>query len=213
VPPPTSIAVVGIDGSGKTTQAKHLVDWLRAEGTPARYFENPGGRPVTDWLARRLGRADTAALLGERGRLLVETSIRAIALGRVAGWSRATGEIAVMDRCAACQLALVGARGVRGERAVRAVLGPFGLPDLVLQLVVDGAMACDRVEQRGYDRETVDYLERFAAAYRGLPEAATFVLVDGNGSVDEVQDRLRTEILLRYPGLVASVDGGRREAA
>ncbi|MDO9353171.1 MAG: hypothetical protein Q7T55_05720 [Solirubrobacteraceae bacterium] len=210
---PLSIAIVGIDGSGKTTQAKRLADWLRAEGVPARYFENPGGRPVTDWVARRLRRADTAALLGEHGRLAVETAVRAIALGRTAAWSRATGQVAVMDRCAPCQYALVHARGLPGERVVRAVLGPLGLPDLLIQLVVDEAAAQDRIELRGYDREHLHDLQAFAAAYRALPEHTRFVLVDGNGPADEVQRRLRAEVVRQQPGLARSVDGGRREAA
>jgi hypothetical protein len=41
---PRLIALVGIDGSGKTTQAQRLAAWLTESGTPALYALNAGGR-------------------------------------------------------------------------------------------------------------------------------------------------------------------------
>lgn len=188
---PPVIAILGIDGSGKTTQAKLLAKWLRDEGRRASYFENPGGRPITDFVARRVGRGDTRGLLGGHGQVLVETSVRSLALARAAMWSRVTGCVAVMDRHASCQVALVRARGDRGERAVRTVMGPFGAPDLVVFLTVPEAVAQRRIEERGYDREELAYLAAFREAYESLPEWPIFRIVDASGSVDDVQATLR----------------------
>jgi hypothetical protein len=41
---PRVIALVGIDGSGKTTQAHRLAATLTAQGTPATYWQNAAGR-------------------------------------------------------------------------------------------------------------------------------------------------------------------------
>ncbi|MGB2566859.1 hypothetical protein ACPFP2_00170 [Micromonospora citrea] len=50
------VALLGVDGSGKSTRAKALAGRLTAAGVPAKYLENAGGRPVWNALARRLGR-------------------------------------------------------------------------------------------------------------------------------------------------------------
>ncbi len=52
------IAIVGIDGAGKTTLAKGLARQLSESGRPGTYFENAGGRPVLAKLAQSFGRAD-----------------------------------------------------------------------------------------------------------------------------------------------------------
>ncbi|MGW5015446.1 hypothetical protein ACWEOR_25665 [Micromonospora chalcea] len=61
---PVMIALLGVDGSGRTNQAKALAERLRRRGVRARYFENAGGRPLWNRLARALGRADGLALFG-----------------------------------------------------------------------------------------------------------------------------------------------------
>ncbi|RQX33502.1 hypothetical protein DLJ57_19530 [Micromonospora chalcea] len=52
---PVMIALLGVDGSGRTNQAKALAERLRRRGVRARYFENAGGRPLWNRLARALG--------------------------------------------------------------------------------------------------------------------------------------------------------------
>src|SRR5262245_29385128 len=108
---PRMIALVGVDGSGKTTAARRLAQELNAAGARARYFENGGGRPLIDPLARRLGRPDGRQLLGWRGYLAVEASIRWAALARAVALSTLTRRVAVLDRYAYCQYALIRARG------------------------------------------------------------------------------------------------------
>ncbi|WP_241842399.1 thymidylate kinase [Pseudofrankia sp. BMG5.36] len=102
---------MGVDGSGKSTAAKWLARELTASGTAARYFENGGGRPLIDALARRLGRQDGRQLLGRRGYLAVEASIRWVAIARALTISTLTRRVAVMDRYSYCQYAIMRARG------------------------------------------------------------------------------------------------------
>ena len=61
------VALVGIDGSGKTTQAMRLAAALCAAGVPARYGRNAGGRRFLGRVARKLGRDDAVSLLGQPG--------------------------------------------------------------------------------------------------------------------------------------------------
>ncbi|MCM3887165.1 thymidylate kinase [Frankia sp. R82] len=128
------IALVGVDGAGKTTQARRLAAALSAAGQPARYHENGGGRPLLDPLARRLGRRDGPDLLGARGHLAVEATIRAtaITIALVLSWLR--GEIAIMDRYTYCQFATMRLRAHLatdndGTPAPTGTIPPVGRPD------------------------------------------------------------------------------------
>jgi dTMP kinase len=58
------IALLGIDGAGKTTQARQLTAWLAELGVSASYHRNEAGRGDLDELARCHGRRDIGDLLG-----------------------------------------------------------------------------------------------------------------------------------------------------
>ncbi|MFT4036225.1 MAG: AAA family ATPase [Patulibacter sp.] len=183
------VVLVGIDGSGKSTQAALLADALRAAGLRARAFENPGGRPILDAVARRLGRADGAALVGQRGRVAIELAVRSAAIARSACWAPLTGGTAVMDRYTFCQQATMRARGDRGQRCAARWARCAPRPDLVFWLRVEPAVAQQRVAARGRDRESHAWLEAFDGAYASLlPSSAQ--IVDASGAVHEVHRAL-----------------------
>jgi dTMP kinase len=195
---PQTIALVGIDGSGKTTQAHRLADDLAAEGLRAAYRRNAGGRRWFGRLANRFGREDADALLGRRTMLVVESVLRWLAILRSLLRRRLTGEIAVMDRYAFCQYASLRARAAApaAERRARLAYRLFPKPDVTFLLSVDPQVAHDRVETRGYDYESTEYLTAAAAAYRSLPEYGDFVVVDANGTPDEVAAAIRARLPL-----------------
>lgn len=182
-----------MDGSGKSTQARLLARWLRDHGVPASCFENAGGRPVLDRLARAAGRADGPALLGP-GYVVLEAGVRWLAVARALLLSRVTGRVAVVHRYSYCQYAVMRARGDRGERWVRAAFGCFPAPDVVCLLSVPAAVAQHRVELRGRDREKVGYLAAFEQAYRSLPEATSFRIVPAGSDRPAVQGALRDAV-------------------
>jgi dTMP kinase len=188
------IALVGIDGSGKTTQAIRLAAALVAAGIPARYGRNAGGRRFLGRVARRLGRDDAVSLLGRNGLLLVETALRWLAIARSLLAARLTGSIAVMDRYTPCQLVSIRAHG-GGEwlaGTVRAAYAPFPRPAAIIFLDVPPEVAYLRVEERGDDHEDIDYLNASYAAYKDVLSDA--VHVDGTGDPDAVAQAVRAVI-------------------
>jgi dTMP kinase len=199
---PALIALVGIDGAGKTTHAKWLVEWLASCGVAATYYANPAGRLMLGRLARRLGRADAVDLLGRRGFVVVEALLRWLAIARSVLLSRLSGRVAVMDRYSYCQYAMMRVRADRGERLARALHSVFPRPDVMCFLAVTPARAHHRVTLRGTDSEELSYLTAADAAYRSLPEAASFAVIDADGSPEEVRAALRDMVRARLGPVV-----------
>ncbi|MDT0532093.1 thymidylate kinase [Micromonospora sp. DSM 115977] len=183
---PMIIALIGVDGAGKTTQAKALADRLRAVGVPASYFENAGGRPLWNRLAQALGRRDGPHLFGRTGYVTIEATVRWLAIARAVLAGRLTGRAAVMDRWSWCQYVVMRARGDRGGRLARLAYAIFPRPDLVCFLAVSPERAQQRVLARGIDTEEVAHLRSLDAGYRGLPEFGSFTVVDADGDPVDV---------------------------
>jgi dTMP kinase len=188
------IALVGIDGSGKTTQARRLAGWLTSRGVPAAYWQNAGGRRWLDRRARRLGRPDARAALGVTAVLVVESVLRWLAIARALLWSWLTGRAAVMDRYTVCQYASIRAHGGRPGRLVRAAYRRFRPPDLMFLLVVPPAEAYRRIEARGTDHERLAFLTAAAVAYDALSRADGLVRVDADAPPDRVFRALTTHL-------------------
>lgn len=198
---PWSVALVGIDGSGKTTQAHRLAGALTAAGVPASYWQNAGGRRWLGRLARRLGRRDAQRLLGRHGMLCAELTLRWLAIARALVRSRLRGRVAVMDRYAVCQYASIRAHGggPRWERLARLLYRSFPDPDVTLLLAVEPTEAYRRIRARGTDQESLDFLVASVAAYRSLPEYADFVVVDAGRGPDEVTRTILAVLRDRLP--------------
>jgi dTMP kinase len=208
--PLRTVALVGIDGSGKTTQAHQLATVLAARGLPATYRRNAGGRRWFGRLATALGRRDGEHLLGRKTMLFVESVLRWLSILRTLLRRRVTGEIAIMDRYAVCQYASIRAHAKtprperlnRAERRARLAYRVFPRPDVTFLLAVDPAVAYDRIERRGYDHEEMSYLSAATAAYEALPEYGDFVVIDANGTPEQVQAALLAHLRVPAPAVV-----------
>ncbi|WFE61988.1 thymidylate kinase [Micromonospora sp. WMMD714] len=189
------VALIGIDGSGKTTQAHRLAVALTSAGRPATYHRNAGGRRWLGRVAQRFGRADPQLLLGRNGLLAAESVLRWLAIAAALLSCLVTGRTAVMDRYSACQYASIRAHGgQRWERLARVGYRVFPAPQITFLLAVDPVEAYQRIERRGEDHETMGWLTAADAAYRSLPEYPAFVVIDAGGGPDEVSRRIRAHL-------------------
>lgn len=213
-----SVALVGIDGSGKTTQGHRLAEELTRAGVPAHYWRNAGGRRWFGRLAHRLGRgADAERLVGRSGMLLIESVLRWLAIARALLRSLVARRVAVMDRYSICQYASIRAhrpaRAGRWERLARLLYRVFPEPDVTFLLRVDPQEAYWRIERRGTDHESLEFLTAADAAYRSLPEHARLVVIDANAGPDEVHREIRQRLAGWLPPSTSRVDDAASSAA
>ncbi|MHA7302749.1 dTMP kinase [Pseudarthrobacter sp. MDT1-22] len=180
------IVLTGIDGSGKSTAARALVDAAQADGENALLLSNHAGRRSMSVLAERL-----AIRWPRRLADAVETTLRvANVLVSHARAGRVDG-LVVMDRHLHCQLALRAAKGLRRGRLLPWLISSLPEPDAVVHLDVEPALAHQRIVARGTDSETLADLVDLRDAYRSMPEYPGFVQLDADCPPAEVVARLK----------------------
>ena len=170
------IAIEGIDGSGKGTQSRLLVDRLNAAGTRAallsfpRYDETFFGARIGDFLNGRFGSLDAvdpflAALLFAGDRLESKPVLEE---------ALAENEIVVLDRYVASNVAHQGAKRKGDERAelvrriehVEFALNGLPRPDVTVWLDLPAALATRLIaakSARSYTDRAADLQEADAA--------------------------------------------------
>jgi dTMP kinase len=191
----------GVDGSGKSTQADLLRDWLEQEGRSVVVTREPGGTPLGERVRELLLDGDAMAPWTEAA---LFAAARAELVERVIGPALAEGSDVVCDRYLDSSLAYQGvARGLGVERVlafnVEAIRGI--LPDVTFLLLVDvdearkrSAAARDRIE-----REGDAFLSLVDNGYRQL--AGLFpqrvVTIDAARPVQEIAKEIREHVRQR----------------
>ncbi|MFI9811339.1 dTMP kinase [Saccharothrix variisporea] len=209
----TLVVVVGLDGAGKTTQVEELGKWLGARAVPVEVLPNQSLAPVRAVLteiAREDGFADHYDMLGVGTMRLISACAKLAYLSRLRRTLDTSDSVVVVDRYTYCQYAAARAQGAGNEEFLRRINAALPVPDLTIFLDVNPVEAHRRIEARGIDSESMEFLRAFQDAYRSLPEYRTFSVVDGNQSPDEVAQDMRQAVLRALPHLagVPEVVGG-----
>jgi dTMP kinase len=185
------ISLEGIDGSGKSTQAKLLAEAL---GPQTLLIREPGGTEAAERIRELL--ADPAVELDPFAELLLFLAARADLTARVIRPALETGRDVVADRFADSSVAYQGAaRGLGASEVITLTDNASdGLwPDLTVLLRVDPEVGLGRAD--GGDRfesEGLELQRAVAEAYDEIAKIAAdrVVVVDGSGSVEAVHERV-----------------------
>jgi dTMP kinase len=198
------VSFAGLDGAGKTTQARLLAGWLAATGFTVA-LEAPQGpsfiRSALTELAGDLGVSDHHEVFGPDITHLLTAFMRyrdwaerVIPAMRAHQWM-------ITDRSAVCHYAAAYAVGATNDHTLRTVMSRLPIPDLILLLDISPEEAFSRLALRNAGREEAAFLEANERGYRQLPEFAGFAVIDGSGSVPEVSARVRQAVSERFPEL------------
>jgi dTMP kinase len=150
----------GVDGSGKSTQLRLLVDRLRARGLDPVVTHEPTGGAWGQRI-RAMARSGERVVPEEELRWFVED--RREHVGRVIEPGLASGRLVLSDRYFLSTVAYQGARGLDPHRLIAQAEAEFPAPDLALVFEIDPVRGLARVAARGGTAEPAFEEARFLA--------------------------------------------------
>jgi dTMP kinase len=194
------LSLDGIDGTGKSTQCRLLVNWLRGQGHKVVSCVDPGGTPLGQEL-RHIVLSHKHAIADSCEALLFMAS-RAQLVAEVIRPALAAGQVVVSDRFL---LATIAYQGYGRKLDVDQLwqvgeLATGGLqPDRTFVFDLPVELARTRRHRRAADRmesEPTDYHERVRQGF--LAEASRqpgrIIVLDASPTIDEVQALLRQRV-------------------
>jgi len=207
VPRGRFLVLEGVEGAGKSTQAKLLSGWLKERGVAHLATREPGGTALGE-AVRALVLDRTEVSLPVESELLLILAARAAFVRDVVRPALARGEVVVSDRYDLSTLAYQGwGRGIELEVVRR--LNEFatgGLrPDLYLFLDVPFEEGSARQGRQGkgrdrFEAEGATLLSRVYAGYLDLARSEERVRrVEGTGTADAVHQRVVDLLLAEFP--------------
>lgn len=196
------ISFEGIDGSGKSTQARRLAETLRAGGHDVLHTREPGGSPGAEDIRALVLEGDPDRWSPET-EILLFTAARRDHLERVIGPALAAGRTVICDRFADSTRVYQGAtRGdLRGlvDRLHEMMIGRE--PDLTVLIDIDPDIGLSRARARkGHEERFEDFgaemQHKMRSAFLDLARAQPdrFRVIDGAGSEDGVAARVEAAI-------------------
>jgi dTMP kinase len=187
----------GIDGSGKSTQARRLADRLRASGHAVTLTREPGGSPGAEEI-RRLVLEGPVDRWSAETEILLFTAARRDHLEKTIRPALARGEIVITDRFADSTRVFQGlTRGDLSDMVDRLHALMIGVePDLTLLFDLDPEVGLSRATARAgaelrFEDMGLEFQARARAGFLALAGAhPRFRVIDAAGNADAVADRV-----------------------
>ncbi|MDQ3616662.1 MAG: dTMP kinase [Actinomycetota bacterium] len=193
------VALEGGEGSGKSTQARLLAQWLADEGYDAVLTHEPGDTGVGQELRRIVLDPSTGAISG-RTEALLYAADKAEHVERVVVPALERGAVVITDRYVDSTLAYQGAgRNLADgelERVARWATADLR-PHLTVLLDIPPDTGLTRFEGRDrIEGESVDFHDRVRQAFLRLASAQPehYLVVDARGLVDTIAETVRARV-------------------
>jgi dTMP kinase len=207
------ITLEGVEGCGKTVQARLLADHLQRLGLPVLLTREPGGTDIGDQIRTVLHDTANTAMLPTT-EILLYSAARAQIVGEIIRPALAAGRTVVSDRYADSTLAYQGYGRRLDLDALRFIttFATGGLrPDVTFLIDLDVAAGLGRKhaafrEQRDelnrMDRQSLEFYGRVREGYLTLAgaEPDRWLVVDGGRCIEAIQSDIRRLLDGRLPG-------------
>jgi dTMP kinase len=192
------ITVEGIEGVGKSTNMRHLVQAIESAGHTVLTTREPGGTPMAERIREMVAEHGDEPMPDIAELLLVFAS-RALHVNNVIRPALAAGSWVVCDRFTDSSRAYQGGgRGLPAENIDRLAEWVHGdlVPDLTILLDAPVETGMERAGRRSdpdrFESEQSDFFNRVRESYLQLARAHPdrFVIVDATQSLDDVQSKI-----------------------
>lgn len=184
------IVIEGIDGTGKSTQARRLGEWFESQGREVVISREPTDGP---W-GRKLRESAATGRLSPQDELQYFLNDRRQHVEEKITPALSEGKVVILDRYYFSTMAYQGARGFdpAGIRRMNEEFAP--IPDLLLILDLDVDTAHQRIGHRGdsaNEFEKKENLQRCREIFLSLKDEPFVRVVDSSGSLDDVSASIR----------------------
>ena len=185
------IALEGGEGVGKSTQARELATWLRAEGYDVVLTHEPGDTAVGEKL-REIVLDPSTGSISDRAETLLYSADKAEHVERLIVPALSRGSVVITDRYVDSTLAYQGAGRALADREVERV-ARWATGDLRphLTVLLDLAPQTGLTRFEGRDRieaESIEFHERVRQAFLRLASAHSehYLVVDAGRPIAEI---------------------------
>jgi len=197
------ITFEGIDGCGKSTQAKLLLEYMNKSGVETILVREPGGTNISESI-REILLHSSSGQMGDRTESLLMTASRAQLTQEVIIPNMDQGKFVIADRYSDSTLAYQGGgRNLDIEWLIE--LNNYAtftlLPDITFFVDIRSEEALKRLDSNKdrIEGEGIEFQARVRKTYHELAERFNdrYVILDGYGEIGDIHQKVLNEMIRR----------------
>jgi len=197
------ITFEGIDGCGKSTQAKLLLEYMNKSVVETILVREPGGTNISESI-REILLHSSSGQMGDRTESLLMTASRAQLTQEVIIPNMDQGKFVIADRYSDSTLAYQGGgRNLDIEWLIE--LNNYAtftlLPDITFFVDIRSEEALRRLDSNKdrIEGEGIEFQARVRKTYHELAERFNdrYVILDGYGEIDDIHQKVLNEMIRR----------------
>jgi len=197
------ITFEGIDGCGKSTQARLLLEYMNKSGVETILVREPGGTNISE-LIREILLHSSSGQMGDRTESLLMTASRTQLTQEVIIPNMDQGKFVIADRYSDSTLAYQGGgRNLDIEWLIK--LNNYAtftlLPDITFFVDIRSEEALRRLDSNKdrIEGERIEFQARVRKTYHELAERFNdrYVILDGYGEIGDIHQKVLNEMIRR----------------